>query len=340
MKINELPGVQAPYMLQSGEGIRYAFGAHLATLIARTEDIGVSMAGAILTGAKGATFPLHRHTASHEALYVVEGIVELTLGQDRFLLSPGDYVSIPPGTVHGYTWMDHRSKMIAWTFNGDAGRVYAALGEPYAGTVYPDRPKAVDWTRIGNAADTELVQGEDARSSKYTDKRTSAVETLTPFVLAAAEGDRMLAAEQLYTILGSENASNGAFLSLLTEGPTGPRIPKHLHQQVSETFFCLHGEMEMLVGDDVVRLTPGDFLHIPPKTPHAFQLVKNDTRFLGLISPGHFENFFRYLCQPYDAYVYPLNPPPFRFDRVVQHLAELDLIILERPAGVPPQAGA
>jgi hypothetical protein len=33
-------------------------------------------------------------------------------------------------------------------------------------------------------------------------------------------------------------------------------------------------------------------------------------------------------------------PPPFRFDRVIQHLGELDLTLLERPGGPPPtQAG-
>jgi quercetin 2,3-dioxygenase len=95
--------------------------------------------------------------------------------------------------------------------------------------------------------------------------------------------------------------------------------------------------MEIFAGDDFVTLDAGDFLHIPPRTPHSFQLKKHDTRFLGFITPGHFEAFFRYLCQPFDGYRYPLVPPPFRFDRVIQHLAELDLTLLERPVGPPPQ---
>ena len=94
--------------------------------------------------------------------------------------------------------------------------------------------------------------------------------------------------------------------------------------------------MQMLVGDEPVTLTPGDFLYIPPCTPHAFQLMKNGTRFLGFLTPGYFETFFRYLCQPFDGYAYPLVPPPFRFDRVIQHLGELDLKLLERPGGPPP----
>lgn len=340
MKMDQLPGAQSPFMLQAGEGERYAFGGHLATVIARKQDMGIAMAGAVLTGAKGASFPAHRHAASHEALYVVEGIVELVLGQERYLLSPGDYVSVPAGTLHGYTWLDHRGKMISWTFGGDANTVYAAVGEPYSGTVYPEQGKEVDWSQAGAEHDTELVDAGVVTPAAYAKKATIAPQTVTPFVLGAAEGERMLAAEQLYTILGNQHASNGVFLALMTEGPAGPRIPKHLHRHVSETFFCLHGEMEMLVGDQTLRLTPGDFLHIPPGTPHAFQLLKNDTRFIGFLSPGDFENFFRYLCEPYQGYIYPLVPPPFRFDRVIPHLGELDLTVLERPAGAPPQAGA
>ena len=77
-----------------------------------------------------------------------------------------------------------------------------------------------------------------------------------------------------------------------------------------------------------ISLAPGDFLFIPAGIPHAFQLVKNDTRFMGFLTPGKFEQFFRYLCRPFDGYIYPLIPPPFRFDRVIQHLAELDLKLL------------
>jgi hypothetical protein len=49
---------------------------------------------------------------------------------------------------------------------------------------------------------------------------------------------------------------------------------------------------------------------------------------------------FRYLCQPCDAQVYPLVPPPFRFDRVLQHMGELDPQLLGRPGGSPPSGGA
>jgi uncharacterized cupin superfamily protein len=42
-------------------------------------------------------FPFHFHSATEEAIYVLEGSGTLRLGKDRIELRPGDYVGIPPG---------------------------------------------------------------------------------------------------------------------------------------------------------------------------------------------------------------------------------------------------
>jgi quercetin 2,3-dioxygenase len=335
---NELPAMQAPYQLDSGEGLRYAFGSHLATLIARPDELAQPASGAILTGAKGAKFPLHRHTHSHEALFVLEGVVVLSLDGSPYLLTPGDYVNIPAGTTHGYEFLDHRGKLLSWTFGGNAGNAYARLGKPYAGTVYPESSDQIDWSVLDASVDTVLIAAGGGGNRQAT-KLKAPPQGMVPFVLGASEGERMIAGDQVYTILGNQSHSNGVFIALLTEGPIGPAIPKHMHEKVTELFHCLNGEMEMYAGDGFVSLYPGDFLHVPPRTPHSFQLKRHDTRFLGFVTPGDFEPFFRYLCVPFDGYRYPLVPPPFRFDRVIQHLGELDLTILERPGGPPPQAG-
>jgi quercetin 2,3-dioxygenase len=334
---NELPAVQAPYKIDSGEGLRYAFGNHLVTRIARPSELGQAAAGTILTGAKGARFPVHRHRATHEALFVLDGVVSLALDDCSYLLTPSDYVNIPAGTPHGYEFLDHRGKLLSWTFGVDVAEGYVRLGKPYAGNVYPECNDAVDWTLLDKAPDTELVSASDCVDREWFSKLTTAPTGVVPFVLAASEGERMIAGDQAYTILGNSTHSNGVFIALLTEGPIGMPIPRHRHEKVTELFHCLNGEMEMYAGDGFVTLHPGDFLHVPPKTAHSFQLKKHDTRFLGFVTPGDFEPFFRYLCVPFDGYRYPLVPPPFRFDRVIQHLSELDLTILERPGAPPPQ---
>jgi quercetin 2,3-dioxygenase len=337
MHSNQLPAQQTPYKLDAGEGLRYAFGNHLATRIARPNALGQPASGTVLTGAKGARFPVHRHSATHEAIFVLDGVVSLTLSDNFYLLTRGDYVNIPPGTAHGYEFVDHRGKLLSWTFGANAAEAYARLGKLYAGNVYSESTDAVDWSLLDRTVDTELVNISARADRAWSPKLSVAPQGIVPFVLAASEGERMIAGDQLYTILGNSTHSNGVFIALLTEGPIGTPIPRHRHEKVTELFHCLNGQMEMFVGDGFVTLDPGDFLHVPPKTAHSFQLKKHDTQFLGFVTPGEFEPFFRYLCEPFSGYRYPLVPPPFRFDRVIQHLSELDLTLLERPGPPPPQ---
>ncbi|HET7103908.1 MAG TPA: quercetin 2,3-dioxygenase [Terracidiphilus sp.] len=335
MLSNELPAMRTPYKLDAGEGKRFRFGGHLATIIATPAELGQTASGTVLSGAKGAKFPLHRHQASHEAMFVLEGVVALSLAGCSYLLTQSDYVNIPAGTPHGYEFVDHRGKLLSWTFGGNAADAYERIGGKYPGNVYAETGESVDWSALSSGVDTELAAEEGGKSDHTAEKLTVAPEGMLPFVLAAGEGERMIAADQLYTILGNQTHSNGVFITLLTEGPIGPAIPRHQHEKVTELFHCLNGQMEMFAGDGMVAIDPGDFLHIPPRTPHSFQLKKHDTRFLGMITPGHFEPFFRYLCDPFEGYRYPLVPPPFRFDRVIQNLNELDLTILERLGGPP-----
>ncbi len=336
MITNELPGNKMPYKVDAGQGLRYAFGSHLACVIARPEDLGQPMCSAILSGARAATFPLHRHNNTHEAWFVLEGVLTLLLGDKQYKLTPGCYANIPPGTPHGFTYEEHRSRVLTWTFGGKANQLYQSFGSPYPGTVYPETTEAPNWQKLSEAVDTEVLKTTPMVPAFPASRSAQAQES---FVLAPYEGERMLAAEQLYTLLGTQAHSGGTFISLLTEGPIGPEIPRHYHDKVTETFSCIKGALQMFLNDEYVVLEPGDFLHVPPGAVHAFKIVREDTRFIGFVTPGIFENFFRYLCQPFDGHIYPLTPPPFRFDRVIQHMGELDLHMVGRPGG-PPGAGA
>jgi quercetin dioxygenase-like cupin family protein len=57
--------------------------------------------------------------------------------------------------------------------------------------------------------------------------------------------------------------------SIFKPGKEG--APPHLHQEASELFFVLNGSLRVLTGDDLTTLDTGDFLVVPPNTPHAFE---------------------------------------------------------------------
>ncbi len=42
----------------------------------------------------------------------------------------------------------------------------------------------------------------------------------------------------------------------------------HRHDKIHEFYYVLEGEGKVRVGEDIVHLKKGDFLHIPPGLPH------------------------------------------------------------------------
>jgi len=335
MIATELPGERQPYLLLAGDGERWLIGAQLATVMARNADTGGLLEAIMLSGGRGAGLPTHRHPRVHEVWLVLDGRVSIHLAGRHYDLTRGDYVSIPPGTAHRYEMTGHHTKILTWTVGGDAAGLCAALGSTCEGYVAPpDAPMTTDaqWAAAVVNGDVQRVAASAAADARPD---LEPPEGAAPYVLAAGEGQRLVVADQLFTFLGHRGNSDGRFITLGTYGPRGERIPMHLHEQHTETFFCVDGAMTMWVNGQQVELHSGDFLHAPAGTVHSYRLDARVTQFVGVLAPAIFEPFFRLLGDPYEPYVFPLQPWPFRFDRVGPHLHELDLKFVEDPRAVP-----
>jgi len=335
----KLPGKAVPYFIRDGEGERYLVGGLVANLIARGADTGQLFEAAVLTGGRDANLPLHTHARTHEALLVLDGEVELWLGSAHYLLIQGDYASIPEGTPHAFTMRGHRTRLLSWSTGQEMGGLYKTLGQPYAGYVQPpDAKPAIAKELLKKAEASADVHFESKAPGKSAPQRVRTGEVpdkKVPYVIASGEGQRLVAGKELFSLLGDQQTSDGKFIVVMSEGPAGDMIPLHYHEKHTETFFCLDGSMTMRVNNETLTLAPGDFVHAPARTIHAYQLNSHYTRMVGFLTPGLFESFFRTLGDPYAGYVYPQTPPPFRFDRVISKLNELDLKFVQPPA--PPK---
>jgi mannose-6-phosphate isomerase-like protein (cupin superfamily) len=72
----------------------------------------------------------------------------------------------------------------------------------------------------------------------------------------------------------------------------GPAL--HLHHSQDEWFYVIRGDFIVRVGDETVRLQPGDSAFAPRMTPHAFAKVsEGEGQVLILFQPaGSIEEFF------------------------------------------------
>jgi mannose-6-phosphate isomerase-like protein (cupin superfamily) len=79
----------------------------------------------------------------------------------------------------------------------------------------------------------------------------------------------------------------------LTDGHLGAN--PHRHSRTSEGFYVVDGSLDVLVGEDLVRITSGDLAVVPPGVVHAFAASPGcDAEVFVFVTPGvqRFE-FFR-----------------------------------------------
>ena len=84
--------------------------------------------------------------------------------------------------------------------------------------------------------------------------------------------------------------------------------PAHTHERYEETFYLLQGELEFVLGYEVVPMSAGDFVRVPPNIRHGYRNKTGNTveMLVGFTPGGMEELFFKYRTdtQPFDAESY------------------------------------
>jgi quercetin 2,3-dioxygenase len=335
--INKLPEEKLPYLLRNGEGPRYLFGRQVATVMASGKSTGDMFEIVLLSGGKGDSFPLHLHKETHEGILVLDGKVELILNGEKHLLVSGDYAQIPAGTTHGYKMQSHRTRFVSYTMKGKVANFYAEIGTLYQHVEHPPVAEDLSYEHFLQAAavsDIEFVSNDENLETEVklvaNSKRPNEV---VPYVLESGEGDRLLTGDQLHRIVAAQTNTDGQFIVVSSEGPKGDRIVDHYHEHHTETFYCLEGQMTMWANGEEIRLNPGDFLHVPAHTVHSYRLDSPYTKMVGVLVSGLFEPFFRTLGDQYEHHIFPADPQPLRFDRVIANIDNLDLKMANQNKG-------
>jgi len=114
------------------------------------------------------------------------------------------------------------------------------------------------------------------------------------FLSRANEGDTTyLANGSLMTWKATAETTEGKYdqfesVDLPHSGP-----PEHTHAQQDELFYILEGTYRFKVGGTMITASPGDLVHVPARTPHAWQRSGHDAgRMLTTFVPGGIRGFF------------------------------------------------
>lgn len=71
----------------------------------------------------------HTHAAEDESFFVLAGCLRMTIGPSEHTLTPGDFVHLPAGTVHGYRNEETTpAHFLAWTLGGPLDEFFREVG--------------------------------------------------------------------------------------------------------------------------------------------------------------------------------------------------------------------
>lgn len=142
-------------------------------------------------------------------------------------------------------------------------------------------------------------------------------------------------------LLVTGKESDNAFAVVGTSGSEGDPIGFHFHREAHDVFLCLKGSINVWAGDQCRTMTEGDFASVPPGVVHQYQILGTHSEFVGLIVPGGWEEFFRFIGEPYDGPLWPLEDNRNFFEVLLPKLKaaaeKFDMIPVRDHPSISPQ---
>ncbi|MBS1664745.1 MAG: cupin domain-containing protein [Bacteroidetes bacterium] len=199
---------------------------------------------------------LHVHEEEDEAVYLISGELEVTIGEQTFMMRPGESYFVPRNVPH---------------------RV-RNIGEEEAKTLLVYTPG-----RFGDFVPfSDVVMPYNGWSPIY--KRPCHKRELETY--------SFFGVPKTVHLSGIETGNE---LSLFeAQMVTGCDSGLHVHANEDEAVYLLEGELELTIGDTLVTLKTGTSIFIPRNTPHRLRNKKVKTaRMLLLNTPGTLDPFIK-----------------------------------------------
>ncbi|RHZ60795.1 uncharacterized protein CDV56_104166 [Aspergillus thermomutatus] len=132
-------------------------------------------------------------------------------------------------------------------------------------------------------------------------------ESRVPYAIPQLEGERITipGSKGTFRILASSKQTNG-LMAVFQSGAVLSDAPGfHYHNHAHDVFLVTKGYLKLWNGDKCRIMGPGDFAYVPPKVIHNPEMLGPHTEIYGLITPGDWVDFFRYVSEPYEGILVP-----------------------------------
>jgi len=310
---SDLPGKAIPYHLEVGRGRAFLLQGMVNRFLASGAETNETMAVTDVVGPAGRPIPWHYHDdrwGQHDLFYCVRGRVKVWADHECRILNPGDLASVPPGTAHSLQLLEHYTEMLGPVVPWQWIRFSEMAAPDYPRPAYPavdDSPPPSREHLERAIAEGLLTPTPDhpVAEPRFDAPDDALPDATVPYFLRAGEGPRHTLFGQVCFQLLTGVQSNGRIALTVTEGPAGPALPAHVHEQTYKGIFCLDGRMRVTTNGEVHELIRGDFVNIPMGTEHTYGLEAGFNRFITMSSPAGIERFFELAGEPYEHRIFP-----------------------------------
>jgi mannose-6-phosphate isomerase-like protein (cupin superfamily) len=146
------------------------------------------------------------------------------------------------------------------------------------------------------------------------------------YMLASREGTQIPAIGLGITMKTDGKSTHDAYslfeyaIPPVTSGP-----PPHIHTREDESFICLSGRLDVMLGGQEFVLEMGDYLYLPRNVVHTFRNSADvEARVISVVSPAGLEAYYQALAD--------LPPGPKDISMIKPIMAEFG-IQLQLPPG-------
>ncbi|KAK0110721.1 hypothetical protein ONS96_002320 [Cadophora gregata f. sp. sojae] len=167
--------------------------------------------------------------------------------------------------------------------------------------------------------------------------------THTPYLLPSFSGElwTIPTSNSVMRLLVTGKETANAFAIVSTGGTYDKPIGFHFHREAHDVFLCLRGSMNVWADEKARTLGEGDFASVPPTTIHQYQVTSSHSEFIGLIIPGGWEEFFRFIGEPYTGPLFPTtdkrNPFEVLVPKLIAATEQFDMVPVREKAHFDPQ---
>jgi quercetin dioxygenase-like cupin family protein len=139
---------------------------------------------------------------------------------------------------------------------------------------------------------------------------------LPPFKSNIAQKPFLHTGAHIFNFIATGKDTNGAFSLTHVHIRKGFEPPAHTHTRETESFYILEGNMQFVVGEEIIDASAGDLIFLPKDIKHSWQAITDTAKVLIIIEPAGLEQFFMDFSQRVEDNNLPAppqSPPPTEF---------------------------